>query len=1052
VQVDLKSLHMQGTDDNTASLLVGPAATTANSFDFFSNTGNGSGTISGNFSFFDTATNGLVPSGSEPSAASYKPTSYGSANTFFASSSPFYTLPAGPYPRASMGGSATFNSANGVFGGDNGNGTWSLYFNQNTHQASDGLTNGWCLDLTITPPVLTITETHTGPGTGNAFVANQTGTYTIDVSNTGPGSTNGQTVTVTDALPAGLTQSNISASPDWNCGSSTTTQVNCTSTTAVSSGNPFTPIVVTVTPALTSGTSVSNFAAVGGTGITGATSTDDVTTIVHPPVLSVGIADNGSPAGTFEQGATGKTATITVSDGSSASGAGNTSSAVTVTFTLSSATAIVPQSIAPPGSGWACQAVSASFTCTSTASPALATSGSAQFTLNFNVGAAAASTQTIQASISGGGGNTPSSTDTLTIVQGPALAIAKSHTGNFTQGSTAVWNLQVSNTSTGSPTAGMTTVGDTLPTGYTYASSTGTGWSCAGAGTVTCSSTQTVAASASFNALAVTVNVPAASPTSVSNTAMVYGGGDPVHTNLGSAASSSADTATVVQVPASMAANAGASGQSATINTAFTNALAVTVKDAGRNPVSGVSVVFTAPATGASGTFSNTTATITVATNSSGIASAPFTANSMAGGPYNVTAASAGLTTVNISLTNLVGAAASMATNAGTTPQSATISTAFTNALAVTVKDAGSNPVSGVNVVFTAPATGPSGLFSNITNTITVATNSSGIASAPFTANATAGGPYNVSAASAGLTTANFSLTNTAVVAPAAVTNITSNTANGSYTVGAVILVTVAFSKPVFVTGTPQLALNSGGTAAYVSGSGTTTLSFSYTVASGQSSSGLDATSTSALTLNGGTIVDSTSIAASLTLPVPGAAGSLSANKSIVIDTTAPTVVAYKVLWGSASYNVIGTSRNRLPWQITGIQVVFSKPIAAGNVNSLTGVTTTGFSGLGTTALTWAISPLSLGSFSTVLAGTGPNTLTDAAGNALAAGAGFSQTVKVLYGDYNDDGVVTPADFVLVNNVRINGPYNIYADMNGDGVVNATDVNDVRLQEGTSLP
>ena len=52
-------------------------------------------------------------------------------------------------------------------------GSASLYFNQNTHQASDGLTNGWCLDLTITPPVLTITETHTGPGTGNAFVANR---------------------------------------------------------------------------------------------------------------------------------------------------------------------------------------------------------------------------------------------------------------------------------------------------------------------------------------------------------------------------------------------------------------------------------------------------------------------------------------------------------------------------------------------------------------------------------------------------------------------------------------------------------------------------------------------------------------------------------------------------------------------------------------------------------------------------------------------------------------------------------------------------------------
>ena len=53
-----------------------------------------------------------------------------------------------------------------------------------------------------------------------------------------------------------------------------------------------------------------------------------------------------------------------------------------------------------------------------------------------------------------------------------------------------------------------------------------------------------------------------------------------------------------------------------------------------------------------------------------------------------------------------------MTANAGTTPQSATMSTAFANALAVTVRDAGSNPVSGVNVTFTAPGSGASGLFS----------------------------------------------------------------------------------------------------------------------------------------------------------------------------------------------------------------------------------------------------------------------------------------------------------------------------------------------------
>src|SRR5260370_37123697 len=82
--------------------------------------------------------------------------------------------------------------------------------------------------------------------------------------------------------------------------------------------------------------------------------------------------------------------------------------------------------------------------------------------------------------------------------------------------------------------------------------------------------------------------------------------------------------------------------QSATINTAFANALAVTVKDAGNNPVSGVNVTFTAPGSGASGVFSNSTATIIVATNGSGVASAPFTANATAGGPYTVTAAAAG--------------------------------------------------------------------------------------------------------------------------------------------------------------------------------------------------------------------------------------------------------------------------------------------------------------------------------------------------------------------------------------------------------------------------
>jgi hypothetical protein len=162
-------------------------------------------------------------------------------------------------------------------------------------------------------------------------------------------------------------------------------------------------------------------------------------------------------------------------------------------------------------------------------------------------------------------------------------------------------------------------------------------------------------------------------------------------------------------------------------------------------------------------------------------------------------------------------------------------------------------------------------------------------------------------------------------------------------------------------------------------------------------------------------------------------------------------VTAYKVLFGTQSYTLAGTPRNRLPWQITGIHVVFSRPIMSGNVNSLSGVTATGLAGLGTDTLTWTISPLTLGAFTTALAGSGANALRDALGNPLGGGSGFSQNFKVLPGDFTDDGAVSSADLVGVNNATV-APYNIFADINGDGVVNTSDVQIVRSRIGTSLP
>jgi len=157
------------------------------------------------------------------------------------------------------------------------------------------------------------------------------------------------------------------------------------------------------------------------------------------------------------------------------------------------------------------------------------------------------------------------------------------------------------------------------------------------------------------------------------------------------------------------------------------------------------------------------------------------------------------------------------------------------------------------------------------------------------------------------------------------VLGVASSTANSTYGVGANISIQVTFSGTVNVTGTPQLALNSGGAANYSSGTGSTSLTFVYTVAAGQSSAKLDYASSGALTLNGGTIKDAGGNPASLTLPVPGAAGSLSSNTNIVISTvnSAPSPVAASPASGAgAAQTFIFSFSDPAGWQSLGVENV----------------------------------------------------------------------------------------------------------------------------------
>lgn len=227
--------------------------------------------------------------------------------------------------------------------------------------------------------------------------------------------------------------------------------------------------------------------------------------------------------------------------------------------------------------------------------------------------------------------------------------------------------------------------------------------------------------------------------------------------------SGSSQTTTPPPPPTIAISATSGSGQSAAVGTAFANPLVATVTSNG-SPSSGATVTFTAPASGASGTFANGTATDTEMTNASGVAtSSAFTANTTAG-TYSATAATSGASgSASFSLTNSAGTAANLAVTSGG-GQSAPVGTAFASPLVATVTDSSNNGVSGVSVTFTAPASGASGIFANGTATETDTTDASGKAtSSVFTANSTVGGPYNVTATSAGLTPAsvNFSLTNT---------------------------------------------------------------------------------------------------------------------------------------------------------------------------------------------------------------------------------------------------------------------------------------------------
>ena len=447
-----------------------------------------------------------------------------------------------------------------------------------------GAANG--LDQTFTTatvgaPDLAITATHTG----NFTQGDTNDTYTITITNVGAVASSG-TVTVTDALPAGLAATAISGS-GWTTNLGTLT---CTRADALPAGAGYPAITVTVSVATNAPASVTNTVTVAGGGDNNAANNtaSDPTTInpassgggtvtlfgwdmsgqtsygssplaptTNAPNLTLGGLTRGSGVGTGGTGAgggwggtgwtdTSSAAAITANRFITFTAAAN--SGYTVSFGSISRFDYRHSKTGPTnglvqyqiGSGTFSNIAIVAYPSTNTAGASLSAIDLSGIPALQNVGAGTNVTFRIvnwAATDSGGTWyiyDVAKSSAPDFVVQGsvspvvvPAadLTVGASHTGNFTQGDIGdSYVVTVTNVGTVA-TVGTVSVTDALPAGLTPTDISGDGWT-VDLGSLTCTRSDALPAGGSYSPITIKVNVSATAPASVTNTATASGGGD----------------------------------------------------------------------------------------------------------------------------------------------------------------------------------------------------------------------------------------------------------------------------------------------------------------------------------------------------------------------------------------------------------------------------------------------------------------------------------------------------------------------------------------------
>lgn len=321
------------------------------------------------------------------------------------------------------------NTAQAFGGGDN-----------QFHSATD--------TVTVNGPTLNISETHNP----DPFTVGQTGTYTINVGNTGNTATFGE-VTVTDFIPTGLSVANATGT-GWSC--SGTTNLECTRSDALdpNSSYPTLTLTVNVNAGFSTVTNTVNLS--GGGDPAGHSATDTANVVV--PVLAI----TKSHTGSFTVGQTG-TYTITVSNNGTVATVGT----VTVSDNLPSGMTVNSTS----GTGWAFSGMTL-VSCTRSDSLA-ANSSYPAISLTVNVNGGQAGTVNI-ANLTGGGDLNSHSASDPTTINAPVLAITKTHGADFIVGQPGNYTITVSN-SGNVATVGTVTVTDFLQFTLTATAFSGTG-------------------------------------------------------------------------------------------------------------------------------------------------------------------------------------------------------------------------------------------------------------------------------------------------------------------------------------------------------------------------------------------------------------------------------------------------------------------------------------------------------------------------------------------------------------------------------------------------